>query len=419
MTSAQARLRSVDAVRAHQRNWLEATRRRVQQGGDFAICNADDFEEVFTAFGVPTLVINYWNSIITYSERKGPHFEQVLRDHGYVPNHFAMGFASALDPAQAPWGGLPKPTLIVGTTRDEAQLRVTELWARQFGCECYPLDFSWVSQFSRELPPQWWTRLRDDCEDILDRGRIEQRLEQLKNLIAWLEVKLGRPFSLAAFRETMELLNEQMEVWEDARDMMAAARPLPVSLRDQMAMYQVTWQRGTRRNLELTQAFRDEVRSLIASGTGCYPREVARIYLATSGNDPQFHHYLRERHGVAIVSNRYSAVAPLYARTLVGDDPLRALAARHLFLFDKEPHWEVAEARRWGADAVIGLEPAGQRVRSRYAEVCEAAGLAYLGLEKDEDTPQVRESIDRFVTTRLLSKQTGVGSRAASSTEGS
>jgi hypothetical protein len=408
VTAPQTRLRSVDAVRAHQRAWLDDTRQRVQAGGEFAICNADDCEEVFTAFGIPCLVINYWNSVITYSERKGPHFERVLQDHGYLPSQFAMGLASALDPSQAPWGGLPKPTLIVGTTRDEAQLRVTELWARAFGCECYPLDFSWVSQFSRALPPQWWTRLRDGCEDILDRDRVDQRVEQLRNLIAWLEVKLGRPFSLAAFRETMQLLNEQMAVWEDARDMMAAARPLPVSLRDQMAMYQVTWQRGTRRNLELTQAFRDEVRSLVEAGAGCYPQENFRIYLATSGNDPQFHAYLRERHGGAIVSNRYSGVAPLYARPLINDDPLRALAARHLFLFDKEPHWEVAEARRWGADAVIGLEAPGARGRSRYAEVCEAAGLAYLGLERDEDTPHVRALLDQFVQDHLLNRRTAV-----------
>ncbi len=402
MSAQQARLHSVDAVRAHQRQWLEDTRRHVQQGGEFAICNADDFEEIFTAFGIPSLVINYWNSIITYSERKGPHYERVLDAHGYVPTHFALGLASALDPAHAPWQGLPKPTLIVGTTRDEAQLRVTELWARQFGCECYPLDFGWVSQFSRMLPPRWWTYLRDRCEEIIDLDRLEQRVAQVKNLIAWLEIKVGRPFSLATFRETMERLNEQMAVWEDARDMMAAARPLPVSLRDQMAMYQVTWQRGTPRNLELTQAFRDEVRALVAQGAACYPQERFRIYLATSGNDPSFHAYLRERHGGAIVSNRYSAVAPMYARTLSGDDPLRALAARQLFLFDKDPYWEVEEARRWGAHAVIGLEPSGERTRSLYAQVCEAAGLAYLGLEKDEDTPQVRALLDEFVSSRLV-----------------
>lgn len=397
----QPRLAAADAVRAHQRAWLERTRERVLSGDHFAICNADDFEEVFTAFDIPSLVINYWNSIVTFSERKGDHYDKVLIDHGYLPHRFAHGFATALDPANAPWGGLPKPTLIVGTTRDEAQMRVTEIWAEAYGCDCYLLDFGWVSQFSRLLPERWWEKLRDNCEDWLDVGQVELRLEQIKALIAYLEVRTGRPFSLAKFRELMELLNQQMDVWAKTRDLMAAARPLPVSLRDQMAMYQVTWQRGTRANLELVETYCDEVKRLVDEGAACYPEERFRIYLATSGNDPLYHKYIRETWGGAIVSNRYSAVAPMYARTIANDDPLRALAARQLFLFDKDPHWEVAEAKRWGAHAVISEEP-DRDVPSRYKQVVEAAGLAHLGLPADADTPEIRSRIDAFVESRLL-----------------
>jgi hypothetical protein len=192
-----------------------------------------------------------------------------------------------------------------------------------------------------------------------------------------------------------------MACWAEARDLVAAARPLPVSLRDQMALYQVTWQRGTKVNLELVQAYLAEVKARIAAGEGCYPEERFRIYMATSGNDPTFHKYLRETYGGAIVSNRYSGVAPMYARKLEGEDPLRMLAMRQLFLFDKEPHWEVAEAQRWGADAVISLEPSTDNP-SRYKEVCEAAGLAHLGLPADADTPDIRARIDRFVKDRLV-----------------
>jgi hypothetical protein len=400
LSASQTRLASVDSVRSYQRKWLEETRLRVLAGDHFAICNADDFEEIFTAFDVPCLVINYWNSIVTFSERKGPHYDEVLEAHGFVPNRFAHGLGTTLDPSKAPWGGLPKPTLIVGTTRDEAQLRVTELWAEAFGCECYPLDFSWVSQFTHELPADWWNYHRSRSESMVDLDRVELRLEQMKGLIAHLEARLGRPFSLARFRETMELLNEQMDAWEAARDLVANARPLPVSLRDQMALYQVTWQRGTRANLELVKAYHEEVKSLVAAKTGCYAQERFRLYLATSGNDPLYHNYLRERHGGAIVSNRYSSIALMYARTIHDDDPLRALATRQLFLFDKEPVWEVEEARRWGADGIIGLET-DPRAPSRYRDVCEAAGLPYLALPRDDDSAEVRALIDEYVGTRM------------------
>lgn len=401
MSIVKPRMESVDRVRSHQRNWLEGARQRVQAGEHFAICNADDFEEIFTAFGIPTIVINYWNSVVTFSAKLGPHYDQVLQDHGYLPHRFAHGFATALDPEKAPWGGLPRPLIIVGTTRDEAQLRVTELWAEAYGCDCYTIDFSWVSQFSRDIPERWWEKLYDESESFIDMRRVEERAEQMRGLIDHLETVTGRTFDWDRFTTVMERLNEQMALWAEARDLVAAARPLPVSLRDQMALYQVTWQRGETVNLELVRNYLDEVKARVAEGAGCYEQERFRIYMATSGNDPAFHAYVRETYGGAIVSNRYSSVAPMYARDLSGGDPLKMLAVRQLFLFDKEPHWEVAEAKRWGAQAVIGLEPDGE-LPTRYREVCEAAGLAYLGLPRDADTPDIRARLDRFITERLL-----------------
>jgi hypothetical protein len=190
-----------------------------------------------------------------------------------------------------------------------------------------------------------------------------------------------------------------MDAWQETYAVMAAARPSPVSLRDQMAAYQVTWQRGTDANLKLVEAYRDEVRERVAAGVAAYPQERFRLYLATSGNDPQYHAYLREAHGGAIVSNRYGGIAPMYARTLRGD-PLRALATRQLFLFDKEPNWEVHEAQRWGCQGVIGQEPDSD-VPSRYREVVEAAGLAYLALPADDDSEDTRARIDAFVKARM------------------
>lgn len=397
----QTRLASVDAVRAHQRRWLEETRLSVaEHDADFAICNADDFEEIFTAFDIPVLVVNYWNSIITFSERKGPHFSAVLRERGYVPNMFAMGLAGTLEPAEAPWGGLPRPTMIVGTTRDEAQLRVTELWARAFDCDCYPLDFSWTSQYRQLPPPGWWDLHYDRSDEMIDPARHAERVAQMRKLIAYLEGRLGRSFDADRFRSIMEGVNEQMALWREAFDIIAAARPLPVSLRDQTAIYQLNWQRGTARNIELMRNFLAEVRELVAAGTACYPEEKFRLYLATSGNDPLFHRYLRERWGGAVVSSRYSSIAPMYARDLSHQEPLEALAARQLFLFDKEPHWEVHEAKRWGAHGVIGMERDPARP-SRYRRVVEDAGLAYLALPRDADDEEIRGMIDQFVQSRM------------------
>ena len=237
--------------------------------------------------------------------------------------------------------------------------------------------------------------------EMVDPARHAERVSQMSKLIAHLEQRLDRSFDQVRFRQIMEGVNEQMALWQAAFDLIAAARPLPVSLRDQTAIYQLNWQRGTSINIALARDFLEEIRQLVAAGTGCYPSERFRLYLATSGNDPAFHRYLRERWGGAVVSSRYSGIAPMYARDLSQQAPLDALASRQLFLFDKEPHWEVHEAKRWGANGVIGMERDPPRP-SRYRRVVEAAGLAYLALPRDADDEEVRGLIDQFVETRML-----------------
>ena len=394
------RLKSVDAIRAHQRAWLAETRERALRGEPFAICNSDECEEILTALDVPMVVINYWSAVIA-REGKTRHFADVLRAHGYpaAPSH-ALGFGTTLDPENAPWGGLPQPAIIVGSTRDEGYLRVAELWARQVGCPVFPLDFNFVGQFSVTLPPDWWTRMRDDWESVVDPHRLALRHEQLKGLVAYLELLLGRPLSLARLREVVEQRNRQMDRWIEARDLIARARPCPVSLRDQLALYQVTWRRGTETSYRLLHDYYEEVKALLADGAEAAPPERYRILMATTGPDPAFHAYLRERHGAVIVTNNYMAIAELYAGTVHDDDPLRLLAARQLFLFEKEPHWYVMQARQWGVDAVIGMEtPSGYP--SEYRRVIEAAGFPYLALPRDADDPEVRALLDTFLATRL------------------
>jgi hypothetical protein len=390
----------VDAIRAHQRQWLAETRQRALQGEPFAICNSDEFEETFTVFEIPFVIINYWSAVVS-RERKAKHFSDLLRARGYAapPSH-ALGFATALEPEQAPWGGLPRPALIVASTRDEGYLRVAELWARAAGCPTFALDFNFVGQYSGRLPDGWWTRMRHDWESLVDPARLALRVEQVKNLVSFLEQLTGRPFSRARLREVMELRNQQMDLWITARDLVAAARPCPVSLRDQMALYQVTWQRGTRTNLELLEAYYAEVQELVARGQGAFPEERYRLLMATTGPDPAFHAYLREAHGAVIVTNNYTAIAELYATAIPDDDPLRALAARQLFLFEKEPGWYAMQARQWGVDGVIGIETPSDYA-SNYQRVIETAGFPYLALPRDADDPEIRARLSEFVTRRL------------------
>jgi len=399
--SAEYRLRSVDAVREFQRRWLAQARRDAEAGEPFVICNSDEFEEVLNVMGIPVLVINYWNNVVV-KDGKAPVLNESLRSRGYQPSFFSLGLASALDPGNAPWGGLPRPALILASARSETDLRVTELWARAAGCPCYPLDFGFTAPFRQLMPADWRQQLRANWVSLVDPDRLELRLTQNLALIGYLEQLTGRTFDPAALERAMIALNEQMDTWMRVTDLIAGARPCPVSLRDQMAVYQVMWHRGTDRATAFLSDYEAEVRDRVSAGAGAYPSERVRL-LYWGDREPGYHRYLQGM-GAVFVGCLYSSTPQTYARDFAPGEALRALAARHLLLFERSPDWPVAEALRHQCDGVIGVE-APSTVPSAIAQACAAVGLPYLAVPRETDDAEVRELLAPFVAS--LGAETG------------
>jgi benzoyl-CoA reductase subunit B len=402
--TAPPRLESVNAIRAYQRAWLADTRQRAQEGEPFVISTSDEAEEILAAFGIPVLVINYWNFVIL-AQRKGRHFTHVLEERGYPgPHFFALGLASTLEPGEAPWGGLPRPALIIGATRNESELKITERWAREFGCPCFPLDFNFASPYRKLPPDDWWRTLRDDWLNLVDPARLDLRVQQNKALISYVEMLTGRGFSWQELRRLMERVNTQMDVMTRARDIIAGARPCPVSLRDQMSAYQSNWHRGTPAGLELARAYGAEVEQRAARGEGAYRNERIRLLYWSMMEEPDFHGYLEERYGAVFVGAPYGAAPQTYARTVYDDDPLRALSGRHIFLFDMtSTSWMLNEARLYGVDAIVGVEEPAP-YPSRFRQACEAAGVRYIAVPRVSDDAEVRSILDRAFATTFLDR---------------
>jgi benzoyl-CoA reductase subunit B len=391
--SSQQRLLSVDAVRDHQRKWLAAARHGAEAGEPFVICNSDEFEEILQVMGIPVLVINYWNNVVV-KDGKAPALSETLRARGYDPSFFALGLASAMDPRNAPWGGLPRPALILGSCRSETDLRVTELWAKQAGCPCYALDFGFTAPFRQLMPDDWRQRLRAGWLSLVDPDRLELRMAENKALICYLERLTGRVFDPAAFERAMEMLNGQMDTWIRVRDLIAAASPCPVSLRDQLAIYQVMWHRGTPQATDFLRAYEAEVRARVQAGHGAYGGE--RIRLLWWGDaEPAFHAYLQSQ-GAVFVACLYSTSPQCYARDFAAGDAFRALAARQLLLFERSPDWPVEEAIRHRCNGVIGMEAAAA-APSGVAQACAAAGLPYLAVPRLADDAEIRRLLGTFL----------------------
>ncbi len=408
-TPAPGRLESVNAIRAYQRDWLARTRERALAGEPFVICTSDECEEILAVFDIPVLVINYWNFVIT-AQQKARHFTEVLERRGYPgPHFFALGLAATLEPEEAPWGGLPQPTLVIGSTRHEQELKVTELWARELGCPCYPLDFNFASPYKLLPGDDWWANIRDRWTDLVDPERLELRLEENKALIGYIEQLTGRTFDWKQLTQLMERLNEQMAWMTRARDLIAGARRCPVTLRDQVAAYQTNWHRGTEAGLAMARAYHDEVQQRVKAGVGAYKNERKRVLYWSMAEEPGFHAYLEDTFGAVLVGAPYGAMPQTYTRTIYDGDALRALSGRNIFLFDMtSPSWLVNEAHLYGVDAVIGVEEPSP-YPSMFRRACESAGIPYLGVRGTRDDPETRAVLEEFFNTELLRPVDPVG----------
>ena len=392
-------LRISDSVRAYQREWIARTREQVSRGEPFVICNGDDCEEILNVMGIPVIVINYWHAIIS-TKRMDQYYQNILRERDYPATVFSMGLATTMDnkPEVAPWGGLPKPSLIVGGARQDTEMRILELWAREFGCPYWPMEFALYHGVEKTPPPGWFERMRDHWDEFVDPKKLDYRVQDQEKLIRYLEVSTGKKFSLEKLTEAMQLVNEQMDYWRMARDLIAKTSPCPVTLRDQLSMYQTTWHRGTPQGRDFLKAYYEEVKERVENGVAACPEEKIRLmWVNALGTPPLWGKWAEEKYGAVCVTHNYMGIAvDCYARTVKNDDPLRTLAARYMLLFWTTPDWIAAQAKHSNCEAAVMV--GGRRSISAF----EKAGIPLATIPSERDDEATRAALSNFIETRLL-----------------
>ncbi len=401
-------LESVNAVRAFQKKWLDSTRERVMRGEPFAICNGDEFEDIFNMMEIPVIVINYWNSIIA-QKRMGTYYNDVLAANGYPKSDgfFAWGLASTLDnnPETAPWGGLPRPAIIIGGSKSDLEMKVLDIWAREIGCPFFPLDFSFDS-FENIVeglyppPSDALDRMRNRWDTIIKPERLEMRVEEEQALINFLEITTGKRLTNSRVMNGLALLNEQMDYWGKARDLIAVTIPCPVGVRDQSAMYQAMWHRGSVIGRDLVKAYYAEVKDRVEKGISANPRETLR--LSWSGDhSPVFNRYLEEKYGAIIVAWAYSSFPDRYYRNFTGKDPMKCLAALHMVLGWAPHDRALQDAIAHKCDGAIRIS-FDNRDPTVDSSVWEQRGIPLCEIPRESDDPEVIALLDKFME-RLLS----------------
>ncbi|HEU4625099.1 MAG TPA: 2-hydroxyacyl-CoA dehydratase family protein [Steroidobacteraceae bacterium] len=394
---SRKQLESTTAATAYQRAYVAELKRRVIDAGEpFAIAQADTPHEIFHAMDIPLITNQWWAAYIS-AKQLSPRYFQTLERLGYPANscrYCSLGLACTLDndPQTAPWGGLPRPTVLVARLTCDCIEHVFSQWARALGSEFFPLEApAWTHK-----DPRWFEKSTFDWETVYEPERIELLVNEMRELIALLEARTGKRFDMDRFVRLMEAINEQERYIDEAARMIGAARPCPVSITDQMPNTMIPqWHRGSDWAVAHAKRFRDEVAARIAEGAAVSHNERSRLMWIGAGlwHDTSFYSALEERYGAVFVWSMYMPFAgPQYIRELHGR-PLHALASRIcsmnevLHLPPWMSGWMVSEARRCGIDAAVMLVPPDNRLSqsgtllTRHA--LEEAGVPTLMLSAD------------------------------------
>jgi benzoyl-CoA reductase subunit B len=359
------------AATAHQRTFVADLKRRViDEGEPFVIAQADTPHEIFHTLDIP-LVTNQWWSAYIAAKQLSPRYFDTLDRIGYPSNscrYCSLGLACTLDdPKVAPWGGLPKPLLLIARLTCECISHVFSQWADALGSEFFALEApAWTHK-----DPEWFRKSNLEWEEVFESKRIELLVQEIRTLIELLEQRTGRRFDEQKFVRLMEAINEQEGYIAEAARMIGAARPCPVSIADQMPNTMIPqWHRGSEWAVAHAKRFRDEVASRVAQGSGVSQNERLRLMWIGAGlwHDPGFYSALEERYGAVFVWSMYMPFAgPQYIRA-IKDKPYHALASR-ICSMNEVLHlppwmngWMVSEAERCGIDAAVILVPPAGRL---------------------------------------------------------
>lgn len=366
------RLNSTALATRFQREFVKELQERVVEKGEpFAIVQADTPHEIFHVMDIPMVTNQWWAAYIS-AKQLSPYYFEVMEREGFPASscrYCSLGLACTLDndPEKAPWGGLPRPTVLVARLTCDCIQRVFSLWAEALGSRFYPLEApGWEHKDG-----QWFTKGKLEWDEVYTAQRIDLLVEEMKGLIRFLEAETGRTFDNGKLLALMHRINEQEELMEEAAQLATRTIPCPVGIAEQMPNAMIPqWHRGADWAVEHARLFRDEVKARVEAGASVARTEKIRLMWIGAGlwHDPGFYDALEERLGAVFVWSMYLPfTGAKYIRYNL-DDPLRALASRIcgmnevLHLPPWMNDWMVSEAKACQIDAAVILQPTTNRL---------------------------------------------------------
>ena len=142
---AEKQLESTVAAGAFQKQWFGDLRRSVfEERRPYALIQADVPFELFDLLGIPAISNQWWSALIA-AKRQAPAFLDAMAQDGLsqgLCRYCSLGMAATRyrDAGEAPWGGLPRPSLLCARLTCDCIQPIFSLWAEAFGSELFVID---------------------------------------------------------------------------------------------------------------------------------------------------------------------------------------------------------------------------------------------------------------------------------------
>jgi hypothetical protein len=409
---ALTQLEVTRTLRSHQREWFAELREQVfEQGRPYVIGGALVPHEIFEALDLP-FITDVWYSGLVAARRQSAYYSTFLAQQGYhegLSRYGALGLAVLLDEdnPDKPWGGLPKPALVVNGAAD----RSSDVLARVSGARRIALE---MPVLDRPVP-NWWEMSRWQWEDLDGTHRIDVMLEQVKELVAAAEEIAGKRLDIDRLREIVDRVNRQEEYFDEIRTIIATAEKLPARLGEVMGQTMgIQWHRGTEWALNQARAFRDEVKMRADNYLWVCPNERFRLMYVGAGlwQNLEFFTRFEEQYGAVFVRSNYLSIASDGYLRYGTRDPLRCLASRYVTI-SEQMHmpglggaWAVWEAKRHRVDGGLSLGGWwGQRIINVALEENDIPVLDFPVDAVDAnswDDDRMWKLVSGFIETRLV-----------------
>jgi benzoyl-CoA reductase subunit B len=399
-------------LRSHQREWFAQLREQVfEQGRPYVIGGALVPHEIFEALDLPFMT-DVWYSGLVAARRQSAYYSTFLARQGYhegLSRYGALALAVLLDEdnPDKPWGGLPKPALVVtGAADRSADVLASYSGARRIALEMPVLHRPVLN---------WWEMSRWQWEDLDETYRIDVMLEQYKELVAAAEDIAGKKLDIDRLREIVDRVNQQEEYFDEIRTIIATAEKLPARLGEVMGQTMgIQWHRGTEWALNQARAFRDEVKMRADNRLWVCPNEQYRLMYVGAGlwQNLEFFTRFEEKYGAVFVRSNYLSIASDGYLRYGTRDPLRCLASRYVTV-SEQMHipglggaWAVWEAKRHRVDGGLSLGGWwGQRIINL---ALEENDIPVLDLPVDAvdantwDDERMSNLVSEFIETRIV-----------------